>query len=257
MNKYALITGASGGIGYELAKIAASQKYNLILIARSANKLEQIKNEFQIQHQVEVINFVADLTNQKKIDEIINELQNKNIIPEILINNAGFGLYGKFEQTNWATEENMIQLNILSLVHFTKKLLPLMLKTGKGYIMNVASVAAFMPGPYMSVYYATKAFVLSFSQALNSELKGSGISVTAFCPGPTQTGFEEAAALTESKLFKRMPIASAKAASIYGFNAMKKRKAVAIHGFMNKMMILQLPFFPRNLVTWMVKKIQS
>ena len=185
MTEYALITGASNGIGLEFARIAASNNMNLILLARNAEKLLKLREELEELHQIKVLAVGCDLAKHDTIEKIAALLSSRNIVPTILINNAGFGLYGPFERIGPDSEPNMIQLNITSLTELTKIVYKQMRQKGKGMILNLASIASFTPGPWMTVYHATKAYVLSFSEALAVEAKGSGVTVTALCPGPT------------------------------------------------------------------------
>jgi short-subunit dehydrogenase len=198
----ALVTGASGGIGLELARLLARSGYNMVLVARSEEKLAQLAQELTTRHEVAVRVLVKDLSRPEAPQEIFDELQREAIAIEVLVNNAGFGLYGAFSETDLNDELQMMQVNMVALTHLTKLLLPAMLKKKRGKILNVASTAALQPGPLMAVYYATKAYVLSFSQALNDELEGSGVSVTALCPGPTTSGFQSRAAMESSRLMK-------------------------------------------------------
>jgi hypothetical protein len=176
---------------------------------------------------------------------------------DYLINNAGFGDFGFFAQSNWDKQLQMINLNITTLTHLTHLFLPAMIKNKYGRVMNVASTAAFQPGPTMSVYYATKAFVLHFSEAIANELEGSGVTVTALCPGATESGFQSAAAMEESKLVKGKKLPSSAEVAQYGFNAMMNGKKVAIHGMMNYLMANSIRFTPRALVLKVVRMMQD
>jgi short-subunit dehydrogenase len=253
----ALITGASNGIGLELAKIHASKGDNLVLVARNITKLNQIKTELESQYKISVHIIGKDLSLPNAPQEVYDDLKHKNIVVDYLINNAGFGDYGFFYETNWEKELQMINLNITALTHFTKLFLQDMVKRRSGKIMNVASIAAFISGPTMAIYYASKAYVLSFSEAIDNEVRDKGVTVTTLCPGPTETGFLEAAALQESKLFKGKKIASAKEVAEYGYKAMMEGKTVAIHGFMNRIMANMVRFIPRALVVKAVRSIQG
>ena len=255
----ALITGASGGIGYEVARLLAAQGYDLILVARSAEKLEQLKLETGQTHQIKALVIAQDLTYPQAADNIYNEIREKNIMVDLLINNAGFGLMGRFAKTDFEVEKNMIQLNITALTHMTKRFLPDMLKRKSGTILNIASTAAFLPGPLMSVYYASKAYVQSFSAALATELKGTGVKVISFCPGPTESGFAATAKLEQARIFKSglYKVMSAKDVARDAVKALDKNKATVISGFMNKVMMQSLRFTPRflapRLVMWLNK----
>lgn len=253
----ALITGASNGIGLELAKIHASKGDNLVLVARNISKLNQIKTELESQFKILVHTIGKDLSLPNAPQEVYDELKHKNIVVDYLINNAGFGDYGFFYETDWSKELQMINLNITALTHFTKLFLQDMVKRRSGKIMNVASIAAFLSGPTMAIYYASKAYVLSFSEAIDNEVRDKGITVTTLCPGPTETGFVEAAALQESKLFKGKKIAGAKEVAEYGYKAMMQGKTVAIHGLMNRIMAKTINFIPRSIVVKVARSIQE
>lgn len=185
----ALITGASSGIGLVFAEELARQNKNLVLVARSGNKLEQIADKLQSESSIIVKTIPQDLTENNAVDRIFTQLETENITIDFLINNAGFGDYGLFSQTEWSKQEKMIQLNILALVELVHKYLPIMIDRGSGKIINVASIAAFQSMPYVSVYAATKAFVLNFTEALWAENQNTGVKFLALCPGPTKTEF--------------------------------------------------------------------
>lgn len=256
--QYALITGASSGIGLELARIAAANHYNLILLARNAEKLMELRTELESAHPVKVLAVGCDLSKYDTVKKIAALLAERHIVPDILINNAGFGLYGAFDQTDAYTEMNMIRVNIIALTELSKIIYKQMLQRGSGRILNVSSVAGFMPGPLMAVYYATKAYVLSFSEALAKEAEGSGVSVTTLCPGPTATGFETNASAEESMLFKRFgKVPTGKEVAEYGWRSMMKGKTTAVHGFKNRWMLFFIRLLPRKTVAGMVKKVQA
>jgi short-subunit dehydrogenase len=255
--KTALITGASGGIGYELAQQFARHHHNIVLVARSETKLQQLAQELRATHQVQVTVIPKDLSLPQAVTEVYAELQAKNIPIEYLVNNAGFGHFGHFVKNDWTKEAQMINLNIPALTHFTKLCARDMVQRRSGRILNVASTAAFQPGPLMAVYYATKAYVLSFSEAIANELQGTGVTVTALCPGPTESGFLEAAALNDSKLFKDKKLPTAAEVAGYGYQAMMAGKTVAIHGTMNWLMANSVRFSPRKMVTAMVRKMSE
>ena len=257
MNKIALVTGGSGGIGYELAKYAAKDGYDLLLVARSVDKLKQIAQDFSDSFQIEVHVIQQDLSLQGAAEKVYAEASAIDGNIEILINNAGFASFGPFTETELEPELAMMQLNMIALTHLTKLFLPNMVERGSGKIMNVASTAAFQPGPLMAVYYATKAYVLSFSEAIAEELDETGISVTALCPGPTETGFQSRADMEDSKLVSGRDIMSAEKVAETGYRAMMSGKRVVIPGTMNKIMAASIRFTPRKLVTGIVKKMQE
>lgn len=256
-NNTALITGASGGIGYDLAELHASKGGHLVLVARSTDKLEMIKKDFEKNFNISVHIIGKDLSAINSSREIYDELKQRKITVNYLINNAGFGVYGMFEETNWEKELQMINLNITALTYLTKLFLPDMISRGGGKIMNVASTAAFQPGPMMAIYYASKAFVLSFSEAIGNELKGKSVTVTTLCPGATRTGFQEAADMRESRLVKGRKLPTSKEVAEYGYDAMMKGKSVAIPGFMNKMLAFGVRFFPRSMVVKLARFVQE
>lgn len=198
----ALITGASSGIGLELATLFARNGNHVVLVARSEDKLKALAVELEKQFGVKALVLALDLSNPENSRQVFEYCMQQNIWIDYLVNNAGFGDFGFFVESDWDKQLRMINVNITTLTWLTRLFLPGMVGRGFGKIMNVASTAAFQPGPTMSVYYATKSYVLSFSEAISNELKGSGVSVTALCPGATESGFQEASALGESKMVK-------------------------------------------------------
>ena len=248
MKNTALITGASNGIGLELARIHASMGGDLVLVARNKSKLDELKNELEKEFKIVVYTIGKDLSAINSAKEVYDETNKQNIQINILINNAGFGDFGLFAETDWNKESEMINLNISTLTLFTKLYLQDMVKRRSGKIMNLASTASFQPGPMMAVYFATKAYVLSFSEALSNEVSSKGVSVTALCPGPTTSGFQTAASMDNSKLFNNKNLPTSKEVAIYGYNAMIKGKTVAIHGIMNTILATSLRFVPRAVV---------
>lgn len=256
MSKTALITGASSGIGFELAKIHASKGDNLVLVARSIDKLNQLKTEIEAQFKVNVYNIEKDLSVINSPLEVYEEIKQNNLQIDYLINNAGFGDIGNFSTTRWEKELRMINLNITALTQLTKLFLNDMLVRKQGKIMNVASTASFQPGPMMAVYFATKSYVLHLTEAINAEVKGSGVSLTALCPGPTESGFQAAAEIEQNMLFNKKNPTSKEVAE-YGYKSMMNGKAVAIHGFKNYLLANSVRFTPRNWVVAITKKMQE
>lgn len=248
MKPLALITGASDGIGFELAHLHAARGGNLIVVARNTAKLEALKHSLEKQYGVSVYVITQDLSLPNAATLLYNTVSSQGYKVDMLINNAGFGDFGSFSETSADKEEKMIQLNITTLTQLCKLFINDMKLRGAGRIMNVASTGAFQPAPFMAVYCATKAYVLSFTEAVNNELKGTGISMTALCPGPTTTGFEQAASMGESKLFKGPQVASAQSVAQYGYKAMMNRKTVAVHGWMNRLMVFSVRLVPRAMV---------
>ncbi len=254
MKNTALITGASNGIGLELARVHASKGGDLVLVARNKSKLDEIKAELEKQFNVAVYTIGKDLSASNAAQEIYEETNKQTIQIDYLINNAGFGDFGMFAETNWNKELQMINLNITTLTLFTKLYLQDMIKRGSGKIMNVASTAAFQSGPTMAVYFATKAYVLSFTEAVSNEVSDKGITITALCPGATESGFQSAGGLDESELFKGKKLPTAKQVADYGYKSMIKGKTVAIHGIMNYIMANSVRFIPRALVLKVSRK---
>ncbi len=254
MKKTALITGASNGIGLELAKIHASKGGDLVLVARNKSKLDELKAELEKQFKVSVYVIVKDLSATNSAQEVYEETTKQNIQIDYLINNAGFGDFGMFAETDWNKELQMINLNITTLTQFTKLYLRDMEKRRSGKIMNVASTAAFQSGPTMAVYCATKAYVLSFTEAVSNEVSDKGITMTALCPGATETGFQAVGGMDESKLFKGKKLPTAKEVADYGYKSMIKGKTVAIHGIMNYIMSNSVRFIPRAMVLKVSRK---
>ncbi len=233
--KTALITGASGGIGKEFANIFAKEKYNLVLVARSRNKLQEIAKELEDKHKITITVVETDLSKQGTPKQLYNTIKSKNIEINILINNAGFGDYGKFVNGDLEKYIKMINLNITALTELTGLFIKDMLKRNEGRILNVASTASFQPMPNFAVYAATKAYVLSFTEALHYELKGTNVNVSALCPGPTKTGFEKTANVGKSKLFNS-GVMNAKTVAVIGFEQFMKNKMTIITGLRNKLL---------------------
>ncbi len=251
MTTTALITGASRGIGLELAKIFASKGSNLILVARNKQDLENLKKDILQNHNVSVKLIIRNLTQRDEVLSLFNDVTNSNTRVDYLLNNAGFGDYANFDESDWERQESMINLNISALTHLCHLFIKEWKSEGEaGKILNVSSIASFMPGPNMSVYFATKSFVTSFSQALNHELKEKGITVTALCPGPTQSNFAHAANITfYDKLSKFIKLPTSVQVAHFGYKAMMKGKSVATHGAINQLMIFFARFMPRNILT--------
>jgi short-subunit dehydrogenase len=256
----ALITGASGGIGYELAKLFARDGYNLVLVARSAEKLNRVANELQSAFGVIVKVVALDLADGSAAKFLFEQMRREEIVVDVLVNNAGFGGFGEFAAM--AEEEilGQIQLNIAALTHLTRLFLPHMLARRSGKIMNVASTAAFQPGPLMAVYYATKAYVLSFSEALANEVAGSGVIVSCFCPGATDTGFAKRAGTEDSRLFRKLRPMNAEAVARDGYRGLMAGRTLVISGVQNWLVAESVRFAPRKIVTaisrWVAEKVE-
>ncbi|HEY3365941.1 MAG TPA: SDR family oxidoreductase [Symbiobacteriaceae bacterium] len=247
-----LVTGASAGLGYELAKQFGRNGWDLVLVARDRKRLEQVASEFGQAYGVTARVIAKDLSEPSSPAEIFAELRDKHIHVDILINNAGVGEYGPFLETDLQKELQTIQVNMSSLTHLTKLFLPAMLERKRGKVMNVAAIASVMPGPFTAVYFATKAYVLSFSEALSEELRGTGVTVTAFCPGVTRTEFARRSKMEGARIFA-LPAMEAADVAGRGYRALMRGKAVSVPGVLNKVMVLMMGLTPRNLVRRMAK----
>lgn len=257
MKKVALITGASGGIGKEFACIHAEKGGDLILIARSEDKLKQLKAELEEKYAVKIKVIVKDLTTSNATLEIYNEVKNEGITVDYLINNAGFGGRGKFHERAWEQDLAMINLNIIALTSLTRYFLPDFVADNKGKVLNVSSTAGLLPGPLQAVYYATKAYVTSFSNAIAEELYDTNITVTALLPGATETGFASTSGMDKTDLFAKT--ASARSVALDGYNAMLAGKLEVISGvsFTQKMMLAAIPLTPKKMLLSQVRKMQE
>jgi uncharacterized protein len=247
MNGMILITGASSGIGLALATVSAKHGHDLIIVARGAAKLNNLKKELEREYGVKVHCLAKDLSLPNAAQELFDMVKQNNLTVHYLINNAGFGDVGFFTENNWVKEQQMIQLNITTLTHLTKLYARCMALRGGGKIMNVASTAAFQSGPKMAIYFASKAYVLSFSEAINNELYAQGVSITALCPGPTQSDFNSVAGFKGDAL-KNTTVPTSLEVAEYGYKAMIANKPVAIHGIMNTIMANAVRFIPRALI---------
>jgi short-subunit dehydrogenase len=245
----ALITGASGGIGYELAKLFAKDHHNLALVARNGPRLAQVADEIQRQFTITVKTFALDLTEPTAPQALFAQLQSAGVAVDVLVNNAGYGQYGEFADVPREESLGQIQLNITALTELTKLFLGPMLARRSGKIMNVASTAGFQPGPLMAVYYATKAYVISFSEALANELADKGITVTCLCPGATDTAFAGRAGNDATRLFKSLRPMDAKTVARVGYRGLLKGKTLVIPGFRNWLVAESIRVSPRKMVT--------
>jgi len=253
-----LITGASIGIGYEFAKLFARDRHNLILVARNADKLTQVAAELQ-PHGITVKTVALDLATPLAPKFLFDQLQREGVRVDILINNAGYGVFGDFAQLPEAEILGQIDLNIRALTELTRLFLPAMIARRSGRIMNVASTAGFQPGPLLAVYYASKAYVISFSEAIANELQNSGVTVTCFCPGATNTGFAKRAATENSRLFKQLGGMSAEKVALDGYRAVMEGRTLLISGAHNWLVAQSTRFAPRKMVTavsrWVAEKV--
>ena len=251
-----LITGATSGIGFELSNIFAENGYNLVLVARNKARLEKLANECKQKFGVSTRTISKDLSLPTSPMEIVDELLENSIQIDFLINNAGFNVYGSFPETDLNKELQMIYVNIVSLTHLTKLLLPGMIERTNGKILNVGSTGSFAPGVFNAVYCATKAYVLSFSEAIAEELKGTGVSVTTLCPGATKTEFAQRANMGDVKIFQGKLMEAKEVAEI-GYNALMNDKRTKIAGCANNLTVFTLRFTPRNMVAKISKSIMS
>lgn len=247
--KYALVTGASSGIGYELAKLFAEDGKNIVVVARSQDRLEKLKTEIENRYGTKAIVVVKDLSKPDAPQEIYSELEKKNINIDVLVNNAGFPVHGKFAETDLKEELNMIQVNIAALTHLTKLFMKKMVENKSGWILNVASTGGFAPFPLFSVYAATKAYVLSFSEAIANELQDTGVSVTCLCPGVTDTRFYERGNAGKAKFAKTMKRMDAARVASIGYTALKKGRVTVVAGMVNSFLMFAWRLAPRKLAT--------
>lgn len=254
MKETALITGASSGIGLDLARLFAKDGHDVVLVARSEGRLREIAAELERDCGVKAHVIAADLAQPDAPRTLVDALP---CAVDVLVNNAGFGITGPFVTTDLAKELEMIQVNVVALTALTKLLLPPMVARRRGRVLNVASTAAFQPGPLMAVYYATKAYVLSFSEAIADELRDSGVTVTALCPGPTSTGFADAAGMTKTRLFNLAKPMDSAAVAREGYKAMQRGRRVVVTGMKNKLLTQSIRVSPRRMVTAIVRKLQE
>lgn len=248
---WAIVTGASSGIGMEIAKELAKKKYNLVLVARSEDKLKALSESLSVETKIVAV----DLTQEAACKVVFEEC--KELEVQILVNNAGFGGHGRFEDRSSKDDLNMIRLNVSALTELCHLFIPKLKESSKGYILNVASSAGFLPGPGMAVYYATKAYVLSLSEALYEELKDEQITVTALCPGPVETGFAKIAGMNGVKAFKQ-GLVSAEFVAKKAIEGMFNGKAIVIPSLkLNLVLRLGLRFLPRSAVRKISKETMS
>jgi short-subunit dehydrogenase len=254
VQKTALITGASAGIGMEFARVFARNGFDLVLVARRREAMDALAEEVQQKYQRKVFVIAEDLSQPEAVQRIDEILQKQSIEVDVLVNNAGIGDFGLFHDTDLARQTHMIDLNIRALTSLTHIFGKKMVQRRQGYILNVASTAAFQPGPWMSVYFASKHYVLAFSEALASEWSDYGVVVSTLCPGATQSEFQNASAMQESALFKGKRIPSSEEVAVYGYNALMNGKTVAVHGWQNWLLTQSVRFAPRKLATYFARK---
>jgi short-subunit dehydrogenase len=253
---FALITGASSGIGYELAKLFANDNFNLIIVGRDEAKLKRAAVVLE-EHGVEVITITADLFEPNAAFDLYELIKAKNIQIDVLVNDAGQGVYGKFVDTDLNKELDIIQLNIASLVTLTKLYVREMVARGSGKILNVASVAGKVPGPYQAVYHGTKAFVHSFNQAVRAEIKGTPVTITSLLPGPTDTDFFRKADMLDSKVVQEGELAAPADVAKDGYEAMIAGKDMVISGFKNKLQLAMGNITPDSILAEQTGKMQE
>jgi short-subunit dehydrogenase len=245
----AVVTGASSGIGLELARLLARDGYDLVLVARSVEKLDAIGAELAGRHGIRSRTVGVDLASPDAPGAVAETLKQAAVQVDVLVNNAGYGLVGPFAQTDLTTELRMIQVNVTALTHLTKLLLPGMLARRRGRILNVASTAGFVPGPFMAVYYATKAYVISFSEALTEELRGTGVTATVLCPGATRTEFQAVAGMHDARLFRGPWVMDAATVARLGYDGLMQGKAIVITGLFNRLLPQLARLSPRWALT--------
>lgn len=253
MERWAVVTGASGGIGLEVARELAGRGYAVVLSARSRDKLDALAAELRGTHGVRTLVAPADLGRPGGADALAAAVAQAGIEPRVLVNNAGIGMLGEFAQAELGDIQETVELNVAALTRLTALLLPALLRQAPANVLNVASTAAFQPGPGMAVYFASKAYVLSLGEALDAELAPRGVRVTTLCPGPTHTGFQSRARAEGSALFQGR-VASAAEVARYGVRAMERGRRVAIHGWLNRLLAFGARVSPRRLVTAMAAR---
>lgn len=254
---FALVTGGTSGIGYELVKLLAQDGYSLVIVARNENDLSHVAEEMKQRHAIEVVTIAKDLFDPENAFELYNEVRARGIEIDILINNAGQGQYGEFVDTDIRKELDIVNLNISSLVVLTKLFLKDMVARGKGKILNLSSIASKVPGPWQSVYHGTKAFVQSFTEAIRSEVKDSGVTVTALLPGATATDFFNKADMLDSKVVREGKLDDAAVVARDGYEALMEGDDMVISGFKNKLQVGMSNIMPDATVADMMKKQQA
>src|SRR5712691_5811323 len=253
----ALITGASSGIGLDLARLFARDRFDLVLVARGEAGLRRVGDDLSHGHGVRVHVLSADLSEPGAPGAIARSLEERRVRVDVLVNNAGSGTHGPFAAVDLERQLRMLRLNVLALTHLTGLVLPGMVERRNGRILNVASTAAFQPGPLMAVYYASKAYVLHFTEALREELRGRGVSVNALCPGPTATGFQKAAAMEGARLVRAGATMDSPSVARAGYEGLMRDRALVIPGARNRSLALAVRLMPRALVTRLVRRLNE
>ena len=257
MRKIALITGASAGFGIEFARLFARHHNDVILTARRGDRLAELASSLEVEHNIDAHVIVADLAAHDGAKELFDEVQERGLEVEYLVNNAGFGTFGAFVDTDAGESMDLVRVNIAALTELTALFLPAMVERRSGRVLNVASAAAFQPGPLMATYYASKAYGLHFSEALNEELKGKGVSVTALCPGPVMTEFQQVAGMESSGLVLHKRLISVEEVVEAGYSAMMRGKAFVVPGIGPRLLSFGVRFMPRRFVTMFVARMQA
>lgn len=253
--KKALITGASYGIGYELAKVFAQNDHDLIIVARTESRLIEVKSELEAQYGIRCTTISCDLVKSNELDRLCKTLDETEV--EVLVNNAGFGDWGYFHTRDWEKTSDILDLNVKALTKLTHFFLPKMISRKSGKILNIASTAGFQPIPIFSVYSATKAYVIHFSEAIAEEVREHGVQVTVLCPGPTETRFKDVAEMSESNIFKNWTLADPKEVALHGYKSLIKGESVVVHGTFNSLLMQANRIVPRFLAAQIAKKLQG
>jgi len=257
MRDTALITGASAGIGRELARVFARHQHDVVLVARRGDRLRELAAELEIAGEVTAHSIVADLADAEGPKRLYDEVRERGLEIEYLVNNAGFGTFGPFATTDVDETMGLVRLNIGALTELTARFLPEMVERHSGRVLNVASAAAFQPGPLMATYYASKAYVLHLTEAINEELEGKGVSATALCPGPVRTEFQDVAGMQTSGLVLDRRLISVEEVAQTGYDAMMRGKALVVPGLGSKLLAFSIRFAPRRFVAKFVRRLQE
>lgn len=262
MGRTALITGASSGIGYELSKLFAADGYDLILVARSEARLHELAAALRQAHHIQATVLACDLSDPNVVETVWSEVERQNLTVDVLVNNAGYGQWGRFVDLDEAELLNMLSLNVLTLTALTRRFLPPMIARGWGRVLNVGSTASFQPVPLLAVYAASKAYVLSFSEALAQETRGTGVRVTALCPGVTRTGFQARARIEGARSpLTMLGVMEAERVARVGYRALMRGQAVAVPGVLNQLIVSAQRLAPRALIRaigeWMMSPMRS
>lgn len=253
---WALVTGASGGIGADIARVLATRGHPLVLTARSEGRLRDLAEELEREHGTECIVIPMDLGEKGAADRLASRLEERRLQIDVLVNNAGFGQFGDYLEQDAGVESSMLNVNLIALTALTRQCLPGMVARGYGRVLNVGSTGSFFPGPLIAVYYATKAYVVSYSEALAEELRGTGVTVTCLCPGPTRTGFQKRAGVRTASVVGSA-VMEADAVARIGVDAMFAGRPLVVAGLLNKLMVLLPRFLPRGLVPKLVLWVQA